>query len=54
MNTRRTGDVTFYYNSKTIVDEYNTLKTFNNMGQTQTDMVTNLIGTEKLLTRLNS
>lgn len=54
MNDRRTADVNFYYNSRTIVEEYNTLKTFSNMGQTQTDMVTNLIGSDKLLQRLNS
>ena len=53
MNSRRTSDVNFYYNSRTIVDEYNTMKTFNNMGQTETDMVTNLIGSDKLLQRLN-
>ncbi len=54
MNTRRTADVTFYYNSRTVVDEYNTLKTFSNMGQTQTDLVTNTIGSSKLLQRINS
>lgn len=54
MDTRRTADVNFYYNSKMIADEYNDLKTFNNMGQAQSDMVNNLIGSDKLLTRLNS
>jgi len=54
MNTRRTADVSFFQTSQTIVDQYNTVKSFNNMGQTQTDVIKNLIGSDKLLERLDS
>lgn len=53
MNSRRTNDVTFFNNAKTIIDEYNTVKQFSNMGQSQSDMM-QLIGSDKLKTRLNS
>jgi hypothetical protein len=53
MNSRRTNDVTFFNNAKTIIDEYNTVKQFSNMGQSQSDMM-QLIGSDKLKSRLNS
>jgi hypothetical protein len=53
MNDRRTNDVNFFNNAKTIIDEYNTVKQFSNMGQSQSDMM-QLIGSDKLLMRLNS
>jgi hypothetical protein len=54
MNSRRTADVTFYYNSRAIVDDYNTMKQFSNPGQSELYLFNNYIGTEKLKSRINS
>lgn len=54
MDTRRTADVTFYTNSQAVVSDYNSVRSFTNMGQTETTMVNNLIGTPKTLSRINS
>ena len=54
MNNKRTADVTFYTNSQAVVADYNAVKGFNNMGQTQEDLINNHIGTSKLLSRINS
>jgi hypothetical protein len=54
MNSRRTADVTFYYNSKAIVDDYNTLKQFSNPGQSETYLYNEFVGTDKLKARINS
>lgn len=54
MNNKRTADVNFYTNSQAVVADYNAVKGFNNMGQTQEDILNNHIGTTKLLNRLNS
>lgn len=53
MDTRRNGDVSFYNNSKAVVDDYNTVRQFSDMGQTQTSLIKS-VGTPKLLSRLNS
>jgi hypothetical protein len=53
MNTRRTADVAFFNTSQEIVANYNDVKGFSNMGQTETELM-NLVGTDKLLERLNS
>lgn len=54
MSSRKTGDETFYTNAQVIISEYSALKKFNNMGATESDMFNNLVGTDKLKTRLNS
>lgn len=54
MDARRTADVTFYTNSQAVITDYNTVKQFSNMGATESDMTNNLVGSTKLLTRLNS
>jgi hypothetical protein len=54
MNSRRNGDVNFYYNSQTIVSNYNQLKQFSNPGQTELYLLNNYIGTDKLKSRINS
>ena len=43
MDTRRNADLTFYTNSQLIVSDYNKVRTFSNMGQTETDLTNNLI-----------
>ena len=53
MNTRRAHDETYYTNLKTLVTDYNTVRQFSQMGETQLDLVNNHIGTDKLLSRIN-
>jgi len=53
MDTRRTHDETFYRNSRAVLDDYNAVKQFNNMGETQDQLIQNYIGSDKLLSRLN-
>lgn len=54
MTTYRNQDITFFQNSKTVMDRYNAISGFGKMGQTENDLVMNHIGTDKLKTRLNS
>lgn len=54
LNTRRNGDVTYYTNLKSFVDKYNQTKQFSNMGETETYLVNNFVGTDKIKTRINS
>lgn len=51
---RRNHDEKFYTNSRTVVDEYSQLRIFNNTGATANNLLQNYIGSDKLLTRLNS
>jgi len=53
MDTRRNADVAFFTASQEIVSNYNDVKVFNNMGQTETELM-NLVGSDKILQRLNS
>jgi hypothetical protein len=54
MDSRRNGDVNFYYNSQSVVHDFNQLKQFTNPGQTELYLINNYIGTDKLKTRINS
>jgi hypothetical protein len=54
LSGRQSNDYTFYTNLKSFMANYNTVKKFSNMGETQTFLVENYIGTNKLLTRLNA
>jgi hypothetical protein len=54
LSGRQTNDYTFYINLKSFMDKYNQTKKFSNMGETQSFLVENYIGTNKLLTRLNA
>jgi hypothetical protein len=51
MDTRRTGDWTFYQNSLLVMQDYQTVLQFSNIGATQNSLIT-LIGTPKLHNRL--
>jgi len=53
-SVRRDHDEKFYTNSRTVVDEYSQLRIFNNTGATANNLLHNYIGSDKLLTRLNS
>ena len=52
--TRRTSDELFYANSKQIVSEYKSVKSFTGMGLTANNLVQNFVGTDKLKSRINS
>jgi hypothetical protein len=51
--SRQTADVTYYTNLRTFVDNYNTVKKFTNMGETETYLVNNFVGTDKIKSRIN-
>jgi hypothetical protein len=51
--TRQNADVTYYGNLRTFVDNYNTTKKFTNMGETETYLVNNFVGTDKIKERIN-
>lgn len=53
LTTRQNADISFYANLKAFTNNYNTVKQFSNMGESQTYLINNFIGTPKLLTRLN-
>jgi len=46
------SDVTFFTNSRAVVDDYNAVKGFTQMGQTEQELTKNLIGSDKLLSRI--
>ena len=52
--TRQAADVTYYTNLRSFVDEYNSVKKFTNMGETETYLVNNFVGTAKIKERINS
>lgn len=54
LNTRRIADTNFFMNSSRIVDEYNFLTRFSNLGPTQEYLIKNLVGTEYLKSKLAS
>ena len=54
LTARQTADVTYYANLRTFVNNYNSVKQFSNMGDTQTYLLNNFIGTPKLISRINS
>jgi len=54
MTTFPTNDTAFFNNSQSVLNDFSTVRQFNNMGQTETDLVTNYIGTPKLVSRLSS
>jgi hypothetical protein len=54
LSTRQTSDVTFFGKLQTLVNNYNTTKQFASMGETETYLCNNLIGTPKIISRINS
>jgi len=53
LTTRQNADITYYGNLRTFQNNYNSVKQFSNMGETQTYLLNNFIGTAKLLSRIN-
>jgi hypothetical protein len=54
MSNSQSADVTYFTNLKNMVNNYNTLKQFNNMGETQSYLINNFIGTPSLVSKINS
>lgn len=52
--TRRTHDENFYVNSGTILDEFNQVRAFSQLGETQNNLLINYVGSDKLLQRIDS
>jgi len=53
LSSRRTADVTYYTNLRSFVDKYNIVKKFTNMGETESYLVNNFVGTDKIKERIN-
>jgi hypothetical protein len=53
LSTRESADVTYYTNLKSFIDKYNSMKKFSNMGETQTYLINNFIGTPQLVSKIN-
>jgi len=54
MWNRRQQDIGFFNNTRSVIERYNNVSQFNNIGQTETDLIMNHIGTDKIKSRLNS
>lgn len=54
MTTRQSSDVTFFQKVEILVNNYNSTQQFSNMGDTETYLCNNLVGTPKLISRINS
>jgi alpha-tubulin suppressor-like RCC1 family protein len=54
LSQRRQADTNFYVNSLSVLNDYQTLVQFNNLGATQDYLINNYIGTDKLKTDLAS
>jgi hypothetical protein len=53
LNTRRTSDITYFGNLRALINNYNSLREFSNMGETQKYLLNGFIGTDKLKSRIN-
>jgi hypothetical protein len=54
ISTRKNHDVQFFRNSAQVLNDFSDVAEFSNMGQLDTNLVDKYIGSDKLLTRLNS
>ena len=54
LSARQTADVTYYTNVRSFVDKYNTVKKFSSMGETETYLINDFVGTTKIKDRINS
>jgi len=52
--TRQNSDINFFANVVNFVNNYNQVKQFNNIGETQSYLLNNFVGSTKLISRLNS
>jgi hypothetical protein len=47
-------DTAFFTNSQSVLNDFTTVRQFSNLGQTETFLLNNYIGTPKILSRINS
>lgn len=52
--TRRSSDITFYNNTRSVINDYSAVGVFNNLGEVARNIVIDYVGTDKIVTRLNS
>jgi hypothetical protein len=53
LSDRKTNDVTYYNNLKDFINKYNSTKKFVNMGETERFLVMNIVGTDKIKSRIS-
>jgi hypothetical protein len=54
LSTRQSSDLTFFQKVSTLITNYNTTQQFSNMGDTEKYLCNNIVGTSKLVSRINS
>ena len=54
LSTRQSSDVAFFGRLRSLVNNYNTTKQFASMGETESYLCNNIVGTSKLISRINS
>ena len=54
IETRRNHDINFYRNSMAVIADYGRTQEFANLGEVEHNLANNYIGTDKLLSRINS
>jgi hypothetical protein len=54
LSTRQSSDVTFFGNVVNLVNNFNATQQFASMGETESYLCNNLVGTPKLVSRINS
>ena len=54
MNERRGHDVAFYANVKNMVNKFNQMSNYSNPGETEKYLLNNVLGTDKIKSRINS
>jgi len=54
IETRRNHDIQFFRNSMSVISDFGKTQEFANMGEVEKNLANNYIGTDKLLSRINS
>lgn len=52
IGNRKNSDIQFYRNGRAVLSDFSAVSKFSNMGETNTKLMKNYIGTDKLVTRL--
>lgn len=53
LTTRQNSDVAYYNNLRNFVNNYNAVKRFTNLGETETYLINNFVGTEKIISAIS-
>ena len=54
IETRRNHDIQFFRNSMSVISDFGKTQEFANLGEVEHNLANNYIGTDKLLSRINS